>query len=195
MDALINFLHSIYPMPVELEEHLRTILKMKLLKKKEALLTAGNTCKNVYFVSRGLLRSYYLNDDNEVSKWFMKEGDVVFAVKSFLTQTPSDEFIEVLEDCKLYYITYHELQNIYKNYMSFNFQRGILTEKYYVLSEERSDTVRLLKPVDRYKFLLKEYPELVGRVQTNYLASYIGVSRSTLYRLKEKVKLKRKSGL
>ena len=193
MDALINFLHSIYPMPPELEEHLRTILKIKLLKKKEVLLTAGNTCKNVYFVSKGLLRSYYLNDDKEESKWFMKEGDVVFAVKSFLTQTPSNESIEALENCELYYITYHELQDIYKNHVSFNFQRGILTEKYYLLSEERSDTARFLKPLDRYKFLLNEYPELVSRVQTNYLASYIGVSRSTMYRLKVKVKLKSKS--
>ena len=101
MDTLIDFLHSVYPLSTELKEHLAKILKKKELKKKELLLSAGSICRNVYFVSQGLLRCYYL-EDGEVCKWFMKEGDVVYSVRSFLTQTASNEYIQALENCQLY---------------------------------------------------------------------------------------------
>src|SRR5688572_24409360 len=124
METLLKFLHSVYPLSVELEEHLRKILKIKKLKKKDVLLNAGSICKNVYFTKNGLLRCYYLDDGYETCKWFMKEGDVVYSVKSFLTQSSSSEYIQALEDCMLYYITYQELQAIYNRFIEFNVHRG-----------------------------------------------------------------------
>jgi len=188
METLLKFLHSVYPLSSELEEHLRNILKTKELKKKDILLNAGNVCKNVYFTKKGLLRCYYLEDGHEICKWFMKEGDVVYSVRSFLMQTPSKEYIQALEDCQLYYIAYHELQNIYKRFIEFNVQRGQLTEKYYLMSDFREDLLRLKKSIDKYKCLLKNYPELLSRVPTQYMASYIAVSPSTLFRLKAKIR-------
>jgi CRP-like cAMP-binding protein len=175
-------------MSPELSYHLSKILKTKTLKRNEYLLHAGKVCKNVYFVQKGLLRSFYLKGEDEVSKWFMKENDVVFAVKSFLTQKPSSESIQALEACTLHYITYGQLQHIYHHFQEFNFQRAILTEKYYILSEERNDILLHPNPIERYKFLLKNYPELIRRVQYKYIASYLGVSLRTMNRIKVKAK-------
>jgi len=188
MDNLIKFLHSVYPMSPVLEDHLRSILKTKQLKKKEFLLKAGTTCKNVYFVQQGLLRCYYLDDGNEICKWFMKEGDVVYSVRSFLRQTASNEYIQALENCELYYITYNELQDIYERFLEFNVQRGKLTENYYLMSDFREDLLRLKKSIDKYKCLLENYPELLNRVPTQYMASYIAVSHSTMFRLKSQIR-------
>ena len=185
---IIQFLNGIYPMPPALIDHLSNILKIKTLKRKEYLLHAGTVCRHVYFVNEGLLRCFHLKDGKEVCKWFMKERDVVFAVRSFLTQQPSSESIQALEDCTLLYISYKQLQDIYHNFPTFNFQRAILTEMYYILSEERNDILLHPNYVERYKFLSENYPELISRVPTIYLASYLGVSLRTINRLKGNTK-------
>ncbi|OQP53444.1 hypothetical protein A4H97_23655 [Niastella yeongjuensis] len=185
---ILNFLNGVHPMSPELISHLSKILKSKILKRNDFILRAGEVCRHVYFVDEGLLRSFYLKDGNEVCKWFMKENDVVFAVRSFLKQMPSLESIQALENCSLHYITYSELQDIYIRFQEFNVQRGVLTEKYYILSEERNDILLLPAPIERYKFLLNNYPELISRIQLKHLASFLGVSPRTLNRLKLKAR-------
>jgi len=184
MELLIHFLHAVHPMSAPLEEHLRVILKIRLLKKNEFLLKAGHTCSNVYFIEQGLFRCYHLRKDNDICNWFMKEGDVMFAVRSFYTQTVSHEFIQALEDCIVYYISYSELQNIYRQFIEFNVHRAILTEKYYLQSEERSFVLREYKSKDRYLFFRNKHPELFPRLPAKDIASHIGVSQATMTRLR-----------
>lgn len=184
METLIKFLHAVYPMSKELEEHLRSILKYKTIRKREFLLKPGRICENVYFIENGLFRCFYIKEDGEVCNWFMREGDVMFAVKSFYSQTPSYEAIQALEDCDVYYITYRELQHIYRHFIEFNVHRGMLTEKYYLLSEDRSFSMRYNRSFDRYKFFKENYSDLISRLSSKDIASYIGVSRATMTRLR-----------
>lgn len=184
MEQLLNYLNSIYPLSPELAEYLKNILKFTELVKKEYLLKAGRTCENVWFIEKGLARCFYVKDDVELSSWFMKEGDVIFSVKSFYTQKPSYESIQLLEDSSLYYVTYKELQYIYNNFLEFNFVRGVLTEKYYMLSEERTYSIRMQKAHERYNYLLEYHPDLIQRVASKYLASYLGISEETLSRIR-----------
>lgn len=184
MELLIHFLYAVHPMSAQLEEHLRAILKIKPVRKNEFLLKAGHTCSNVYFIEKGLFRCFHLRKDNEVCNWFMKEGDVMFAVKSFYTQTISHESIQALEDCVVYYISYAELQKIYAQFIEFNVHRGILTEKYYLQSEERNFAFREFKSKDRYLFFKSKHPELVLRLPSKDIASHIGVSQATMTRLR-----------
>lgn len=184
MEHLIKYLNSIYPMSDELQVHLKKILRHKELKQKKILLKAGHICENVYFIEKGLVRCYEVRNNVDVCKWFMREGDVVFEVRSFLRQIPSLLSIQALEDTYLYYISHKELQKIYRNYCEFNFVGRELTEKYYLLSEERADYMRLYKSDDRYKNLLASDPDLVSRVSKKDIATYIGLSGASMDRVR-----------
>ena len=129
MKLLLDYLNSIYAMSPALIEHLGNVLKYTEVPKKDYLLKAGRICENVWFIEKGLARCFYTKDDEDISSWFMKEGDVIFSVKSFYKQEPSYESIQMLEDSSLFYITYKELQYIYINFLEFNYIRGVLTEK------------------------------------------------------------------
>ena len=148
------------------------------------LLAQDQICKNIYFVSRGLVRCYYLLDATEVSSWFMKEGDVIVSVESFYTQQPSNEIMQALEECELYYISYDELQYVYKHYPEFNFIGRVLIEGYYMLSERRLFSLRMQKASERYRYLLDYHPELILRVPSKFLASYLGITEETLSRIR-----------
>jgi CRP-like cAMP-binding protein len=108
----------------------------------------------------------------------MKEGEVVISVESFYKKQPSYEFIQALEDCRLYYITHSELQHIYHHFPEFNFVGRVLTEKYYMLSEQRLVTLRLQRSQERYGYLLKHFPEILQRVPSKFIASYLSISEA-----------------
>lgn len=185
MDELLMFLNSIYPLSNELKKHLEKILKPRELGEGELLLKAGHYCENVYFVNQGLLRSYYHDKrDNEKNIWFMKEGDVVYAVRSFLDQIPSKEFIQALEDTTVYYISHRELEQIYDEYMIFNIHGRKLTQEYYKRSVEREDIMRMPEAIERYQYLLEHFPELVNRVPDKHLATFLRMTPVTLSRMR-----------
>jgi len=180
MTSVLQYLHSIQPLPEGLAGYLRQIIKRKELSRKEYLLKEGQVCRHIHFIEKGLLRCYYIKDGGEVSSWFMKEKDVCIAVESYYGQEPSLENIQALEDTVVYSVTYEELDRIYRNFPAFNYTGRILTERYYRLSEQRSKSMRMQRSHERYDWLMDRYPELMQRVPAKYIASYLGITEVTL---------------
>jgi CRP-like cAMP-binding protein len=186
MEKLLLYLNSIHSLSAELIEHLQGILKVKELPKKGYLLKEGFVCRNISFIEKGILRCFYGKDDKEISSWFMKEGDVIISVESFFHQSVSYENIQALEECTLYYINYNELQYIYRHFPEFNFVGRVLTERYYNLSEQRLFSLRMQRAQERYQFLLEHFPEIIKRVPSKYIASYLSITEETLSRIRSR---------
>jgi CRP/FNR family transcriptional regulator, anaerobic regulatory protein len=186
MIMLFRYLRSIHPLSESLRDHLEDIVKEKRVARKDYLLRAGQTCGNIYFIEKGLLRSYYVKGPKEISSWFMKEGDICIAVESFLAQKHSHESIQALEDCIVYYISYEELQQIYRDYQEFNSIGRTLIERCYLLSVQRVTAMWMQKAHDRYGWLTKHFPDLSQRVPAKYLASFLGITEGMLSNIKSK---------
>ena len=184
MKELLFYLESIHPMSDGLKQYLEVNLKVKELPKKGYLLKAGHISRNICFIAEGLLRCFYIKDQHEVSSWFMKEGDVIVSVESFFTQKESYESIQALEDTLLYYISYDELQFVYRQFPEFNFIARILLERYYTLSEQRLYSLRMQRSQERYDYLMEHNPDLILRVPAKYLASYLGITEVTMSKIK-----------
>ncbi|MEJ7767440.1 MAG: Crp/Fnr family transcriptional regulator [Chitinophagaceae bacterium] len=184
MNEFLCYLDLIYPLSKELREYLAENLEYLLIPKKSFLLKQGKVCKHIHFIQKGLARCFYIKDDKEVSSWFMKEGDVIISVESFFKQQPSYESIQALEECELLCLTYDKLQTMFHQFPEFNFIGRVLTEKYYTLSEQRLYSLRMQRANERYAFLMHHYPELIQRVPSTYIASYLGITLETLSRIK-----------
>jgi CRP/FNR family transcriptional regulator, anaerobic regulatory protein len=186
MEEVIKYLNAIHPLSDELKMYLASVIKERLIPRKEYLLKAGHVCRNICFISKGLLRCFYLQNSQEVSSWFMMEGDVIISVESFFQQAKSKESIQALEDCLLYSLEYTDLQYMYRNFAESNFVGRVLTEKYYIMSEQRLYSLKIQKAPGRYKYILENFPVLLQRVPAKYIASYLGVSEETLSRIRSK---------
>ena len=186
MEALFTLLNSIHPLSEGLVNHLAQTLKTRTIAKKQYLLRAGHISRQICFIESGLLRCFYEHGDTEVSSCFMKEGDVIVSVESFFKQKPSYESIQALEETTVHYISYDELQFIYKNFLEFNFVARVLAEHYYTLSEQRLYSLRMQRSQERYEHLIKNFPEIILRVPSKFIASYLGISEETLSRIKSK---------
>jgi hypothetical protein len=71
MNELITYLNTIHPMSDGLKQHLASTLKVKELPKKGYLLKAGHISHNICFIGKGILRCFYIKDEQEISSWFM----------------------------------------------------------------------------------------------------------------------------
>ncbi len=184
MNELLDYLHQINPLSPGLRQQLQNILQLKVLAKKEYLLKTGQTCNKIYFIEQGMVRCFYVKYEKEICSWFMKEGDVIISVESFFTQKPSYESIQAIEDCVLHSIRYDELQYIFREFPEFNYIARILTERYYTLSEQRLYSLRMERATERYNHLISEHAEIVQRVPSTFIASYLGITLETLSRIK-----------
>ena len=140
LEDLIMYLSSLHPhsLPDALKDRLREIVQVKTIKKKEHLLSAGETCRHIYFISRGLLRCYFLDEKGEeVTGWIFGEKKTVVGVQSFYTQKPGFEYIHALEETEVFYISHDELMALYLQFPAFCFVAVTLTVEYLMRSEER----------------------------------------------------------
>ncbi len=184
MNEFLQNLHLIYPLSPHLREYLLEKLHVVILPKKAFLLKEGRVCKNIYFIQRGLARCFYIKEDKEVSSWFMKEGDLIISVESYFKQQPSYENIQAIEECELFCLSNENLNVIYHKYPEFNFIARVLTEKYYTLSEQRLFSLRMQRASERYAYLMDHHPEIIQRVPSTFIASYLGITLETLSRIK-----------
>lgn len=181
LTALFN---SIGEMTHEAKIDVERFLEHKVFKKKEIILTPGQICRYIYFIDKGMARSFYQDDGKEVTSWFMAENDVIISVKSFFRQESSDEYIQALEELSLYFISYENLQFLYEKHPSFATIGRRLTEFYYIKSEERLQNIRKKDAFDRYLFLLSNHQDIVQRVSSRIISSYLNIAEETLSRLR-----------
>ena len=152
------------------------------------LIRPGQVCDRMYYIEKGLLRGSKVRGTHESSLWFMKEGDVMTSVISYYKGSDSTETIYALEDSLLFSITKQQLDHIYNTWMEFNVIARVLTEKYYVLDEEKLDMLRIKDAADRYKRFLQLYPGLEERIAATHIASYLKIRLETLSRIKKEMR-------
>lgn len=184
MEQVLNFLESVYPLTPELRSYLQSVLKYRETGRRQYLLKGGHVCNHIYFLVQGILRCFYIKDETEICSWFMKEGDVVVSVRSFFSQSESYEWIETLEDCAFFYISYEELDYGYKHFPELNYIGRVVLEKYYALSEERLYSMRMQSSQERFDYFMQHSSSLLMRVPAKDIASYLGMRQETISRLR-----------
>ncbi len=192
MMNLLDYLDSIYPLSVPVRTAFAAILTPLDVSKKDYLVKAGTINDRLFFIRKGLVRCYYIKlspkgkGRKEVSNWFLSEGDTIASMQSFITQQPTDEYMQALEDCELEYTTFPQVLQLYNQYPEIYRHSQIVTQKYSSLWHNLLKGIRMQTAEERYQFLLDQYPALTQRVPARYLASYLDVTEVTLSRIRNK---------
>ena len=187
MEKLLNLFQSIHPLSDELHAYLPKVIRSREIPRKSFFLKSGHVCRSIGYIENGLLRCYYERNDLEICSHFLREGEIIVSARSFFTQLPSSEYIQSLEDTLLYYIEYNDIQHLYKVFPEFNIITRVLTERYYIKNEQMLFALRMQRSHERYAFLMQKFPELIQRVPSKYLASFLGITDVTLSNVKKMI--------
>lgn len=173
------------------DENLNIILSyFKPLKqgKNDLLLSAGQTGQNTYFVGKGCLRLYFINEEGkDVTRYIAFENQMATALVSFITKMPSTEYIQVIEKSELLYISHEDFNHLLKIIPQWLEFYCSYLERAYVNNTNRLMSFTTMDALERYTQLLKINPAIVKRLPNKIVASYINISQETLSRLKSKV--------
>lgn len=184
---LLETLSFIIPLPTPMQNRVKGESLIETFERKKLLLSPGETARRVYFIRSGFLRAYFIDDSgNECTTWFSGKGDLMISIHSFFTQQPANEYIEVLQDCKLQSLTWLELNAYYADFREGNLLGRLVTQRYFILSEERAILLRTRSPEQRYDLLLRNHPEIEQQTTQQNIASFLGISRETLSRIRRK---------
>jgi CRP-like cAMP-binding protein len=166
---------------------LANVMHEKHFDRGEVLLKEGQVCKQYYFIVRGYVRSFSIEEGREVNVKFYFEDELACDFTSFRYETPSQFYFVAMEDCTVFYATKTEALPIYERSIPLNFLVFRIFQDLYFKEEQHSNSYKLLSPEERYQYLLDNKPYYLQRIPVKYLASYLGVSRETLTRIRKKM--------
>ncbi len=162
-------------------------LQYRTYKKKELFITEGKVCREVAFIVKGSFRYFQTIDGMEVSTFFSFENNWVSAYSSFLSKTNSSVSIEAMEDATLFVLSYDDLQYLYQHHPSAERFGRLMAEYLINCLEERTYSLLLKTPKERYLKALTDNRTYFERVPLHYIASYLGIAPESLSRIRKRV--------
>jgi CRP-like cAMP-binding protein len=180
-------LKSFSAMPEDRVSELASVMREMDLNKGEILLREGQVCKQFYFILKGYMRSFRRNNGKEVNVKFYFEDDFASDFESFRSEKPSKLYLVVMEKASVLCGTKTEVKPLLESDISFYSFVFRFFQSHYFEETEHSDSFKLMSPEERYKLLVKHKPHYVQRIPLTHLASYLGISRETLSRIRKKI--------
>ena len=184
MNVIISTISSLCLISDETIKELSKYVTKCRFPKKHLLIEANKRCRYAYFIEKGITRSFWRVDGEDITTSFSTEGGIVFSMDELYYGTISEEYVETLEDTIAYKISINDLNRLFKTNLELcNWGRISHQNEYRRL--HRSHKERLTLSVkERYLAFVQQYPDICKRVNLGYIASYIGTTLPTLSRIR-----------
>lgn len=187
-DLLYSKINDIVPTTEAEFRYLKTLFVPKKLRKRYYLLQEGDVSRYQAFVEKGMLRSYTVDEKGaEHILQFASEGWWIADLSSFLTGEPSAFNIEALEDSDLLLIDKASWNASIEQLPKLEHYFRILIQNHLVATQKRLMQSFSESAEEKYIRFTKTYPSCVQRLPQHMIASYLGISRETLSRLRKRM--------
>lgn len=158
------------------------------IKKRETFIEYGSRDATVYYIAKGLVRVYGINDEGEeVTFKLIPEHNIVVNADIVLNKQPSRFYYESLEDTRFYAIDYDLLQSVVSNHPKLEANRKFILLRLLKQAQDRVESFVLLSPEKRYLKFIEEHPDLTNRVQDKYIAHVLGITPVSLSRIRKRI--------
>jgi CRP-like cAMP-binding protein len=182
------FISQTILIPRETVEEIVAFFQPVELKKDAFFIREGKLNEHYLFLEEGFIRAFTFDlEGNEVTTEFYTENQIVFEVGSFFQKTTSREDFQALEHSFGWYITYEQLQILFHSVPMFReFGRMILV-KGFISFKQRTLSLINETAEKRYDTLIKERPQVIQKAPLKYIASYLGITDSSLSRIRREL--------
>ncbi len=189
-EVLINYLNSFTPTPLSGDEIdlIQSFFTPKKFRKRQYFLQEGEVCKNTAFIVKGAMRKYRVDDKGEehvlrlyIENWWATDRE------SEINGVPSGYFIDAWEDTDCLIATKADLRYLVDRTPAMQKWIRTLDDKYAIATQRRIEAAISLSAEERYHDLERTYPEFLQRFPQHIIASYLGINRETLSRVRARV--------
>ena len=190
MNSLNKNIHRLISKYIEINDeewlHFSSLIEFKEVRKNEIIISEGDLTRNVHFVIKGLLRTYFTNAEGEEKTFhFSTENNFATDYESFLKGSPSQYSIQALENSSVALMSIEMLKDAYMTLRQGEKLGRILAEEHFFLWSDRIKDIYMLTPIERYNNMQRQFPGIFQRVSQHYIASYLNITAVHLSRLKK----------
>lgn len=190
-NAYFDYLKKFSATPLTSDEKalIRRNFRPLRLRKREYLLQAGDICENYAFIVKGAMRMYSVDDRGQehvirlgLEDWWMGDRE------SFFNLVPSRYHIDALEPSDVLCITRERDLELLNSVPAYGLMKMKLDQQMEIANNQRLTSALADSAAKRYTDLIQRYPAFADRFPQHIIASYLGISKDTLSRVKLKLK-------
>lgn len=185
---LINTILNIVPIAemkaIEIASHFEKVT----FEKNQIILAEDKISSDYYFLNDGVVRAFTYNlDGHEITTSFFVKGNFIFEVSSLFKRIPSKENIQAITDCVACKITFEKLQLLFHSIPEFRELGRANLVNGFISFKQRTISLINESAEERYEHLVQSNPEVIKNVPLKYIASYLGVTDTSLSRIRKQV--------
>jgi len=168
--------------------YLASIVEEKTIPKKELFIREGEVQKHLGFVHRGLLRAYYIDEQGEtITIRFVEEGGFATHYAALIQGKASRYLFECLEESTLLLLPLQRIKDGYEQFIGLERLGRLIAEQVLIAQQERIEDFQFLTAEERYRKFIQHHPDLFHGVSLSHLATYLGIRRPSLSRIRKKI--------
>jgi len=159
------------------------------LQKDEYYWEAGKTVKQIGFLTDGVIRVFYYNNKGEaITRYFIDENHLILSGSTVDEIYTPSEYLSAATDCVLIVFSRKDWKEILETIIGWdNIVQKIIAKHHSEKITRRSELVSQ-DGTARYLDFIKKFPTLVNRVPLSYIASYLGITQSSLSRIRKNIR-------
>ena len=187
-NPLLEYINKFISLTVEEETILLSKIVHRTYLKNQYISQQGDICKSINFIISGCTKTFYMDKEGQ-------EHIVMFSIEdwwtsdlgSFITQTPADFNVQCIEKTQLIQFTHDNLEELYKQIPKIERLFRKIVERAFVASQKRIIRNFSLTAKERYQIFKKNYPKIDQRVPQYMIASYLGITKEFLSKIKSQL--------
>lgn len=188
---LMNYLSIIIPYIVQLEhlagDRFLNMLRPFSYSKGAFLLRENEVSTKLWILHTGVARSYINVGFKETTCHFFLPGEMIDKYNSSLFKEKSGVNIQLLSNATGWYINWHEIESLKKEYSVVSVIEQFISTCYLKLKEDRETRILSLSATKHYKFIVSNYSNHLDNIDDRYIATYLGINPGSLSRIKKKI--------
>lgn len=159
------------------------------LRKDEFYWEAGKTVKLIGFLTTGVIRVFYYNNKGEeITRYFIDENHLILSGNTMDEVYTPSEYLSAITDCRLVVFSKKDWKEITETIISWNDILQKIIAKYHSEKMSRRSELVSQDATTRYLDFVEKFPTLVNRVPLSFIASYLGITQSSLSRIRKNIR-------
>ena len=183
--ALLDYINKHVNLTADEEAFLTSKVSYRKYLKGQYIVQQGDVCKYECFVISGCTKTFFVDEEGQ-------EHIIMFAIEdwwasdlgSFITQTPADFSVQCIENTEFIMFSNDDIEDLYSEISKLERFFRLIIERAFVASQKRLIRNFSLSAKDRYLYFKKQYPKIDQRIPQYMIASYLGVTKEFLSKIK-----------
>lgn len=185
----IEHIKTFAKMTPEIEASLRSLMKEKSFRKGDTIRGAFNLTHYSYYIKRGAARVFVTSGGKEHTLSFSFDDEFIIAPQQSIKDDPDTIAIQFLEPTEIIYLAHLKVKDILIDSTAIETTSSLLflnaaLIRYTSFLEERIHVMQTLNAPQRYQWVIKRHPRILETALATQIASYLGLTKETLYRIR-----------